>query len=76
MKMAPEEAINAATLNGAYAMDLSDQLGSITVGKKASLIITKKIASYSFIPYAFGSNHIDSVIINGKIIKKGSVLED
>jgi imidazolonepropionase len=67
MKMTPEEAINAATINGAYAMNLSKSHGSITKGKKANLIITKKIPSYNFIPYAFGSNLIDSVLINGKI---------
>lgn len=66
MKMTPEEAINAATLNGAYAMGISDNYGSITVGKKANLIITKQIPSYYYIPYAFGNNHIDQVIINGK----------
>jgi imidazolonepropionase len=64
MKMTPEEAINAATLNGAYAMGLSEQLGSITKGKKANLIITKKIPSLNYIPYAFGSNLIDTVLIN------------
>ena len=66
MKMTPEEAINAATLNGAYAMGLSDTLGSITIGKKASLIITKEIPSYHYLSYAFGDNHIDTVIANGK----------
>ncbi len=68
MKLTPEEAINAATVNGAYAMGLSHTHGSITRGKKASVIITKTIPSYAFIPYAFGSNHIDRVIINGKEI--------
>lgn len=67
MKLTPEEAINAATLNGAYAMNLSQTHGSITKGKKANLIITKKIPSYHFIPYAFGSNLLDMVIMNGKI---------
>ncbi|MEE9349580.1 MAG: imidazolonepropionase [Flavobacteriaceae bacterium] len=66
MKMTPEEAINAATINGAYAMNLSNTHGSITIGKKANLIITKKINSYAKIPYAFGSHLIDSVILNGK----------
>lgn len=65
-KMRPEEAINAATINGAHAMDLSKTHGSITKGKKANLILTKKIPSYAFIPYAFGSNLIDKVFINGK----------
>ena len=67
MKMTPEEAINAATINGAYAMGLSETNGSITIGKKANLIITKPISSYYQLPYAFGSNLIDSVIIEGKI---------
>lgn len=68
MKMTPEEAINAATLNGAYAMGLENSHGSITVGKKANLIISKKIPSYQFIPYAFGSDLIDKVMINGNFI--------
>lgn len=69
MKMTPEEAINAATINGAYAMNLSKTHGSITKGKKANVIITKKIPSYNFLPYAFGSNLIDKVIIAGKTAK-------
>ena len=68
MKMTPEEAINAATINGAYAMGLSKTHGSITKGKKANLIITKPLSSYYQLPYAFGSNLIDSVIIEGQII--------
>jgi imidazolonepropionase len=68
MKLTPEEAINAATLNGAYAMGLAETHGSITVGKKANLIITKKLPSYYQIPYAFGSNPIAQVILNGKVI--------
>ncbi|MFV8343820.1 imidazolonepropionase [Flavobacterium sp. XS2P39] len=67
MKMTPEEAINAATINGAYAMGISDTHGSITIGKKANLIITKPIPSYFQLPYAFGSNLIDSVVIEGEI---------
>ncbi len=69
MKMTPEEAINAATINGAYAMGLEKTHGSITIGKKASIIITKEIPNYAFMAYAFGSNHIDTVILNGKAIK-------
>lgn len=69
MKMTPEEAINAATINGAYAMGISNTHGSITIGKKANLIITKPIASYYQLPYAFGSNLIDAIIINGTILK-------
>ena len=68
MGLSPEEAINAATINGAYAMGLSKELGSITIGKKANLILTKSISSYSMIPYAFGSNLIEDVYINGKSI--------
>lgn len=68
MKMTPEEAINAATINGAYAMGISETHGSITKGKKANLILTKPISSYYQIPYAFGSNLIESVFVNGKII--------
>jgi imidazolonepropionase len=68
MKMTPEEAINAATINGAYAMGLSDTHGSITIGKRANLIMTKPLTSYYQLPYAFGSNLIDTVIIEGKVI--------
>lgn len=68
MKMTPEEAINAATINGAYAMGISNQYGSICRGKKANLIITKEITSYNNLPYAFGDNLIDQVIINGQIV--------
>ncbi|WP_299109864.1 imidazolonepropionase [uncultured Tenacibaculum sp.] len=68
MKMTPEEAINAATINGAYAMNLSEEVGSITKGKKANFILTKEILSYGAIPYNFGSVLIDSVFINGKAI--------
>ena len=69
MRLTPEEAINAATINGAYAMGLSKTHGSITKGKVANLIITKEIPSYGYIPYAFGSDLIDGVIINGKEIR-------
>jgi len=68
MKMLPEEAINAATLNGAYAMELQDEVGSITKGKKANLIFTKPISSLAYLPYSFGSNLIDKVMINGEIV--------
>ena len=68
MKMLPEEAINAATLNGAFAMELQHKVGSITVGKKANLIFTQPISSLAYIPYSFGSNLIDKVMINGEII--------
>lgn len=68
MKMTPEEAINAATINGAYAMGIEKEYGSITLGKKANLIISKEVNSFYELPYAFGSNLIDSVIINGEIV--------
>ncbi|HEX6916159.1 MAG TPA: imidazolonepropionase [Chitinophagaceae bacterium] len=66
MKMLPEEAINAATINGAFAMELQDQLGSITRGKKANLIFTKPVPSLAYLPYSFGSNLVDRVMINGE----------
>jgi imidazolonepropionase len=65
MKMTPEEAINAVTLNGAYAMEVQDELGSITIGKKANVIITKKMPSLSYLPYSCGENLIDKVMIKG-----------
>lgn len=68
LRLTPEEAINAATINGAYAMGVLDTHGSITKGKKASLIITKEMSSYNYMPYAFGSNLVDKVILNGKLI--------
>jgi imidazolonepropionase len=67
-KMTPEEAINGATINSAYAMELSRTHGSISIGKQANIFITKEISSYAFIPYSFGSNLIETVIINGKIV--------
>jgi imidazolonepropionase len=68
MRMLPEEAINAATINGAFAMSLGDELGSITVGKLANLIVTKPIPSLAYLPYAFGSNLIGQVMIRGEFI--------
>lgn len=68
MKMLPEEAINAATINGAFAMELQNEVGSISIGKKANLIFTKPIPSIAYLPYSFGSNLIDKVMINGNII--------
>ncbi|AMC09941.1 imidazolonepropionase [Lutibacter profundi] len=65
MKLTPEEAINAATINGAYAMGLEKTHGSICRGKKANFILTKKIPSYGFIPYSFGNHQIDQVFIEG-----------
>lgn len=67
MKMLPEEAFIAATLNGAGAMELHHQLGSIACGKKANLIITKPIPSLNYLPYSLGENLIGRVILNGKL---------
>jgi len=64
-RMLPEESINAVTLNSAYAMGLSEDYGSIARGKKANLFITKPIPSYQFMPYAYGSNKVETVILNG-----------
>jgi imidazolonepropionase len=68
MKMTPEEAINAATINGAYAMNLSETHGSITIGKKANIIMTKPITSFYQLPYEFGDNLIEKVMIEGKFV--------
>ncbi len=66
MKMTPEEAINAATINGAYAMNLSNKVGSITRGKLANFMITEPIKSYRFLPYNFGNNSIERIFLRGK----------
>ena len=67
MKLTPEQAINAATINSAYAMGISNKLGSIEIGKKANVFITKEMNSYAFLPYSFGSNLIETVILNGEV---------
>lgn len=67
LRMHPEEAINAATLNGAAAMELSRELGSIARGKKANLFITRPMSSLAFLPYSFGQSQIETIILNGKI---------
>jgi imidazolonepropionase len=64
MQLTPEEAINAATLNGAYAMALEGELGSITIGKRANLLITKPIPSLAYLPYSFGNNLVEHVIVS------------
>lgn len=69
MKMSPEEVINAATINGAFAMNASKEYGSISIGKKASIIITKELTSYRQIPYHFGNNPIYKVMINGVFVE-------
>lgn len=66
-KMTPEEAFNSATMNSAAAMGVLDKVGSVTRGKLANIFITKEMPSYSFIPYSFGSNLIETIILNGKI---------
>jgi len=70
MKMTPEEAINAATINGAYAMGLEKETGSITIGKQANLILSKTINSYNCIPYSFGNHQIEKVFLKGIEIEK------
>ena len=67
LKMTPEEVINATTINSAYAMGVEKDLGSIAIGKKANVFITKAIPSYAYLPYSFGENIITQTIINGKI---------
>ena len=67
MKLTPIEAINGATINGAFAMEVNQSLGDISKGKKANLIITEEIPSINYIPYSMGENIINKVIINGKV---------
>jgi imidazolonepropionase len=67
-KMLPEEAVNAVTINSAYAMGLQEELGSIAVGKKANVFITKEIPTIQYMPYAFGSNKVEKVILKGKVL--------
>ncbi|WP_203257578.1 imidazolonepropionase [Hyunsoonleella ulvae] len=69
LKMTPEEAINAATINGAYAMGLEGQVGSITKGKLANFIVTKPISSYNFLPYSFGNHCIENVYLKGRVVE-------
>jgi imidazolonepropionase len=66
MRMLPEEVINAATLNGAHAMEMADEVGTITVGKLANLIITKPVPSLTYLFYAFGSNLLEKVMVGGE----------
>lgn len=65
-RMLPEEAINATTINSGYAMGVSDQLGSIAVGKRANFYITKPISTYEYMPYAYGENKVERTFLNGK----------
>ena len=68
MRMLPEEAINASTLNGAYAMELQDEVGSISKGKRANLVMTVPVPSIQYLPYSFGNNLIEKVMVNGEFI--------
>lgn len=68
LKMTPEEAINAVTINGAAAMELEQEIGTIAVGKKANLIITKEMPNIGYIPYDFGNNPVEKLIINGVVV--------
>jgi imidazolonepropionase len=74
LRMLPEEAIHAATLNASAAMGVEQELGSITVGKRASFIITRPVPSLAYLPYAFGTDHIDTVIIDGRPVRAGEAL--
>ena len=67
VRMTPEQVINSTTINTAYAMGVEKDLGSICIGKKANLFITKPIPSYAYLPYSFGENIIRKVIINGEL---------
>lgn len=69
LRMTPEEVINAVTLNSAYAMGVEKELGSICRGKIANIFITKEVSNYQFLPYAYGSDLVDAVVLNGKVIK-------
>ena len=67
-RLTPEEALNATTLNTAYAMGVSDELGSITKGKIANLIVTEPMTQLEFIPYYYGTNKVAKMILNGKFV--------
>jgi len=67
-RLTPEEAINACTINGAYAMGISEEMGSIAIGKTANIFITKEIPTIEFMPYAYGSNKVETTILNGEIV--------
>lgn len=68
LKMTPEEAINAVTINGAAALEMADEMGTIAIGKKANLIVTKEMPSYSYIPYDFGNNPVEKMILEGHFV--------
>jgi imidazolonepropionase len=68
LNMLPEEAINAATINGAFAMEVQDKVGSITKGKKANLVVTKPMPSLNYLPYSFGTNNIEKIMLCGEVM--------
>ncbi len=70
LRMLPEEVINAVTINGAYAMGVEDITGSIARGKTANMFITSEIPGYEFMPYAYGSDHVEKVIVKGRVVSK------
>jgi imidazolonepropionase len=67
-RLTPEEALHACTINGAYAMGISDELGTISRDKKANVFISKKIPTVEFMPYYYGSNKVETVILNGEVV--------
>ncbi len=73
MGLTPEQAINASTINSAYAMGVEKELGTIAKGKKANVFITDEIPSYSYLPYSFGKPVINTVILNGKIVHQNGL---
>jgi len=75
LRMLPEEAINAMTINAAAAMGLAHEVGSITVGKRANLLITRRVPSLAYLPYAFGQDDLDTVIIDGTLVRTGEALD-
>ena len=66
--MTPEEAINAVTINGAAALEMSNDMGTIAIGKKANLIVTRPMPSFSYIPYDFGNNPVEKMILDGHFV--------
>lgn len=73
LRMLPEEAIHAMTLNAAAAMELAHEVGSLSVGKRANLLITRPVPSLAYLPYAFGQDHLDTVLIDGLPVRSGSL---
>jgi imidazolonepropionase len=69
LRMTPEEVINSVTINTAYAMGLQEEVGSICKGKKANFYITKEVPNVQYLPYAYGSDLIDTMILDGKVIQ-------